>query len=197
MSKNKKKKNKKQVSGQVSMNRVRKIFLALGFQTAAKWDAARLQKKLLKLKDLVEGAELDKKTQKRVNEILRAQSRGMTVRVIDVDDVAADKKREQAVNKALSTAKKSKSKTTKKKPGVVAAIIECLQNGPITKKDILKKLTKKFPDRPAEGMKRTINVFVPSRLINDKGLAVRKDKDGKFFIKGRPAAKSAKSKKKK
>ena len=46
--------------GTVTKNRAIKIFEALGFQTADKWDVERLQKKLVKLSTLVEEAELDK-----------------------------------------------------------------------------------------------------------------------------------------
>lgn len=111
-------KKEKESSGTVSRNRAIKIFEALGFKTASQWDAARLQKKLVKLDTLVEGAVLDKKTQKRVNEILRAQKRGRKVTVVDTEDAAADKKRGQAVKdsqKRTANAKAEKKVKAEKK----------------------------------------------------------------------------------
>ena len=90
----------KQFSGEVSLTRARMIYKALGFQTAGNWSAASLQKKLEKLDTLIEGADLDKKNLKKVNEILSAQAKGRKVLVVDIDDVAADKKREQDVDDA-------------------------------------------------------------------------------------------------
>ena len=109
--------------GTVTKNRAIKIFEALGFQTADKWDVARLQKKLVKLSTLVDGANLDSKTQKRVNEILRAQKAGRKVAVIDPNDAAADKQREKKVEDAAKREKERKaekrSKTAKKEKAVV------------------------------------------------------------------------------
>ncbi len=84
----------------VTKSRAVLIFEALGFKTAGKWDAARLQKKLTKLDSLIEGAELDAKTLKRVNQILRAQGKGRTVTVVDPEDAVADKVRDKEVKEA-------------------------------------------------------------------------------------------------
>lgn len=99
--------------GTVTKNRAIKIFEALGFKTANKWDTARLQKKLIKLEMLVEGAELDKKNQKRVNEILRAQKKGRKVTVIDVENAAANKQRERDVEEARKREKQRKTEKGK------------------------------------------------------------------------------------
>jgi len=112
---------KEESLGTITKNRAVKIFEALGFKTAGKWDVARLQKKIVKLDTLIEGAELDSKTLKRVNEILRAQTKGRKVAVVDPDDAAADKQRDKGVKDAAKrevirkaekkgvTAKKEKS----------------------------------------------------------------------------------------
>ena len=93
-------KSKEESLGTVTRNRAVKIFEALGFKTAKLWDAPRLQKKLTKLHTLIEGADLDAKTLKRVNEILRTQSKGREVSVIDPEMAVVDKKIEKEVEAA-------------------------------------------------------------------------------------------------
>jgi len=100
---------KKQFSGQVTKTRAIKIFEALGFKTAGKWDVAKLQRKLLKLDTLIEGTDLDKKNLKKVNEILSAQAKGRKVIVVDVEDVAAGKQREKDVKDAAAREVKRKA----------------------------------------------------------------------------------------
>jgi len=93
-------KGKEESLGTITRNRAIKIFEALGFKTASKWDTARLQKKLIKLDVLVGGTELDSKTQKRVDEILRAQKKERIVTVVDVEKVETNKQLEQDVKDA-------------------------------------------------------------------------------------------------
>lgn len=69
-----------------------------------------------------------------------------------------------------------------KKVGVIDNIVTALKTGtskkPLTKADILAHLTKKHPDRDPEGMKKTINIQVPSRLRNEKKLDIQKNENG-------------------
>lgn len=76
------------------------------------------------------------------------------------------------------------------KPGIIASIVEFLQGATsekaaLSKKDILSKLTKRFPDTDADGMMKTINAQVPNRLIAQKGVNVVKTGDKRFYV---PAA---------
>ena len=75
------------------------------------------------------------------------------------------------------------------KPGIIASIVEFLQDAteekPISKKKILEKLVKRFPDREADSMARTINVQVPNRIKNDKGLVVAKNDKNQYWISGK------------
>ena len=76
------------------------------------------------------------------------------------------------------------------KPGIIASIVEFLQGATsekaaLSKKDILSKLTKRFPDADADGMMKTINAQVPNRLIAQKGIDVVKTGDKRFYV---PAA---------
>lgn len=60
---------------------------------------------------------------------------------------------------------------TKRNPGVVETIVTMIIDAGkegVTKADILKELVKKFPDRKAEGMKRTVNLHVPSCITRER-----------------------------
>ena len=111
----KKSKSKEKFSGSITKTRAIKIFEALGFKTACNWDAARLQKKIENLPNLVEGAKLDDKTQKRINVVLKALKDGRKVAVVDVEDAVADKKRGKAVEDAAQ--RESERKAEKKAKG--------------------------------------------------------------------------------
>ncbi len=71
-------------------------------------------------------------------------------------------------------------------PGVIASIEEFLKetsaDKPITKKGILKKLCKRFPDRDADSMSKTIAVQVPNRMNKDKSMGIVKHEDGGYYL---------------
>jgi len=129
---------KKQFSGQVTKTRAIKIFEALGFKTAGKWDVAKLQRKLLKLDTLIEGTDLDKKNLKKVNEILSAQAKLRKVIVVDVEDVAAGKQREKDVKDAAAREVKRKAEQKTK-----AKVKEKAETKKTVKKAEAKKTAKK------------------------------------------------------
>ncbi|MHC4110896.1 MAG: hypothetical protein ACYSUY_07460 [Planctomycetota bacterium] len=89
-------------------------------------------------------------------------------------------------------AKKKKTKKAKKKvvkkakpkgPGVIASILDIIQKqGPVTKDDILKRLTKKFPNRKPEHMQATVSCQVPGRLNREKNAKIKRDKDGQYYV---------------
>jgi chromatin remodeling complex protein RSC6 len=94
------------------------IFESLGFKTANGWDVPRLQRKLAKLESLVEGSELDDKTQKRVNGILGAQGNGQRVVIVDSDAETANKRAQKEVDESAErerTRKEEKKEKTVKK----------------------------------------------------------------------------------
>lgn len=189
----------KKDSNVVSKNRAIKIFTAIGFKTANKWDEPRLTKKLKALDTLVDGVDLDKKTKKRVNEILRMQKKHGEVRVVDIDNVVEKNKLQKQVDKSLKEAKEKKAakktgakksttkKTTKatkkkepKKPGVITTIYELIQGEPISAKKILSVLKKRFPERPVDGMEKTIRAQLPNRMAKEKGIKIKVDSKGRF-----------------
>jgi hypothetical protein len=79
------------------------------------------------------------------------------------------KKTAVKVEKKSKPVKVAKSKE-EKKPGVIATIVELIKAGPITKEQIVKQLAKRFPDRDAESMAKTVNVQIPGRIAKEKNL---------------------------
>lgn len=204
----------------ISRNRAIKIFETLGFKTANKWDNTRLQKKVGKLPTLIEGADLDDKTQKRVNEIMRAQENGVKVIVADSESAAADKQAEKDVKAAAKreaarkaekkskaektkekqekikkdaekSEKKATKKTTKKvvkktakktkkgKSGIMSSIIEMLEKGFVSKKSVIAKMCRKYPDKKEQTVRNTVNWQICD--LKKRGYTIEK-KDDKFRI---------------
>lgn len=77
--------------------------------------------------------------------------------------------------------KKSKKKGKKEKnPGVIATIFEiiCQAKTPITREQILSKLSKKFPERNPESMIKTIRVQLPFRMSTEKKVSIIQTEQG-------------------
>lgn len=82
------------------------------------------------------------------------------------------------------TKKATAKKDTAKKPGVVATIAKCIiDRGPISKSAILTTLVNKFPDHKEAALQATINAQLPGRLSKSLKLKIRRDDDGKYFVK--------------
>jgi len=56
--------------------------------------------------------------------------------------------------------------------------VAATKDKPLTKEALGEKLAKRFPDRSAESMMRTVNVQVPARLAKEKGVNVQKGEGG-------------------
>lgn len=86
------------------------------------------------------------------------------------------KETKKVTKKTKSSGKNPKPKSgagSKKSPhpGVIATIVKTIERSGekgVTKEQILKVLTKTFPDREERAMKNTINVQVPSRISKEK-----------------------------
>lgn len=102
---------------------------------------------------------------------------------ITKDDLKKAGKKGEAAK--TGTTEKPEKKKGKKKPGVIATIIKSISKKPKTKKQILAKLVKKFPERDADKMMKTINVQVPSRLRKDKELNIQKSDKGYLIADGK------------
>ena len=85
---------------------------------------------------------------------------------------------------------KEPSKGKKKGPGVIATILEIIeQKGPISREKILTQLSKKIPDRDADRMAKTIQAQIggkkrPLRMEKEKGIKFTISKEGEFSLKG-------------
>lgn len=173
------------------------LFEKLGYAEASAWTPARLGKKIAALPLLLKD-DADMKT--RV-EKLSDRDKGLFQTLIDavnteatveltepaLADGEAPKEQKKKGGKKPVKEKTDKPVVEKKEtgPGVIATIISILEKAtedkPVTKEDILVKLSKAFPDRETDGMKKTINIQVPSRLVNDKKLCVKTVKEeGKY-----------------
>jgi hypothetical protein len=76
-------------------------------------------------------------------------------------------------------------KAEKKGPGVISTIFTLVSDSGktgISKADILSKLVEMFPDRAEDGMEKTINVQLPSRMSKERGVVIKKLEDGKFVV---------------
>lgn len=91
-----------------------------------------------------------------------------------------DEEEEEAPTKKKPAKKKGGKKggdgSAFKGPGVIATIEELLlgatKKEPITKEELVKALSKKFKERDADAMKKTVGVQVPSRIATERDLEV-------------------------
>ena len=103
----------------------------------------------------------------------------------------AEEAEEKKGTKKKTSAKKTsaKNKTPPKKVGVLDSIHSTIvNNGPVSKADILKALVKKFPDREEKAMKSTINCQLsgknrPFRLEKSRKVTYEIDKDNNYSVK--------------
>jgi hypothetical protein len=95
------------------------------------------------------------------------------------------------------TGKKSSKSTEPKDPGVIETILEIVEKANIekgvSKKAILSKLVAKVPDRAPDGMSKTINVQLPTRMSRERGIAIEKLENGNFYVKTKVAKKVTKA----
>lgn len=104
----------------------------------------------------------------------------------DEEEEVPEKKIEKKVEKDPAKKKEGPKKAGNGGPGIIASILEFItESGKegIAKENILKKLTKRFPDRAEASMKNTVNVQVPGKLSRDKGITISKTEQGTFYLK--------------
>ena len=76
----------------VSRKAALSLFGALGFKTAKRWDAKKIESKIAQLPELVAGAKLTDNMKIGVKKILAELKAGRKVEVIAKEDVGIDKK---------------------------------------------------------------------------------------------------------
>lgn len=162
---------------------------AIGFKETRKYDNALLTKRLGKLKTYMESYEgtLDGDSQELVDKIIEAGPDGITVTGEEPKGVKKDAKEGKGTKPAGKGKKASEGKKTSGnglgKPGVIATIQELITAKAMDKDELLKALAKKFPDRPVEGMAKTIQAQLPKRMAKEKGIKITKDSEGRFHVK--------------
>jgi len=229
-------KQKKQI--EITKQKAIELFNGLGYKTADRWNAKRLEDKIKNLPDLYDGSELKDgdgsphKLKARLSRLLAILKKGGSIIIVDeqnpleeglppepnVEKVrehkqkrtaekeekeakkmakkskktskkkAAKKSTKKAAEKkvvAKKTTKKAKSKLVKKArpPGVILSVLEFIQeHGPISAKEILAKLKKRFPNRSLESMGRTIP-RIPGHLSREKNInTIKKNDKGQYYI---------------
>ena len=92
-------------------------------------------------------------------------------------------KKKAPAKKAEKLSKKEQRQRAKG-PGVIASIVEYLQAAtatkPITKDKMCARLAKRFPERSPDAMMKTINCQVPTRIVNEKQIKVKKNENGYY-----------------
>lgn len=110
--------------------------------------------------------------------------------MLEVLEQAPSPSKPEPAPKAKASAKekqtpKPQAKSKGKKPGVIATIVEIIENcgkEGVTKEEIHQVLVKKFPDKQAKSMKNTVNVQVPHRISTER-FKLGKTEEGRFFKK--------------
>ena len=81
-----------------------------------------------------------------------------------------------------TTKKKGKTKSNRKPVGIIQTIVECLQKAsadkPVTREQLLARLTKRFPSRNPVAMSRTVNCQLGRRMFDERGVRVKKNDKG-------------------
>ena len=178
---------------QVKINKADAVemFTAIGFTTANKWTTKRLQSKANRMDTAPDDSLGSKKLDELADLVLSSEN------ILIIDEVEETKKKDTKPktkvktvkatvinNKKVKTEKKEKTPKEKKekKVGIIATLVACMKAKPHSKEQLLAALVKAFPDRPAEGMGKTINIQIPGRLSKDKGLKIKTDDKGRYSI---------------
>jgi hypothetical protein len=106
--------------------------------------------------------------------------------VVEEEEAPKKKGKKAAAEKpAKDKTKRGKVATPFKGPGVIKTIRDFIvENGPVTKEEILEHLTETFPDRDPKAMTGTMNVQVPNRINKECDFQIEKNEDGGWFVAG-------------
>ena len=166
--------------------KVRKMYLSLGWDVAKDWKADKLLAKVKKLDTVCDDSTKcpDKDLEKLRTKIVKAiaDKRDLT---FGGDAAPAPAGKPEKSDKSAAKGDKKEAAPTAKKPGVIKTIIECLKGAsakhPITKDQIVVRLVKEFPERAEAAMRSTVNAQVPTGLKAEKDLVVQRDPEGKGY----------------
>lgn len=184
---------------EVTRDDARGLLLALGLKSSAKGDDAKMLGKLASIDEADDDADPGK-YKKLYKQIIEANANGVEIVFSDNgDDNGGDE--EEAKPAKGKAAAKGKAKAGKKSggnaggvgrgPGVISEIEAILKKAtkksPVTKAGIVEQLAKKFKDRSADAMAKTVAVQVPGRISSEKGFTVNtvSTDDGKAYYAGK------------
>lgn len=129
----------------------------------------------------------------KAKDVKKAAANDVDVEVNEIDNsqqIADLTKKIDDLKAQLAAAKDELKQLTGKKsapkgPGVISTIFTLVSDSGktgISKAEILAKLVEMFPDRAADGMEKTINVQLPSRMSKERGITITKLESGNFAI---------------
>ncbi len=129
----------------------------------------------------------------KTKDVKKAAANDVDVEVNEIDNsqlIVDVQKKIEELKAQLAAAKNELKELTGKKsapkgPGVISTIFTLVNDSGktgISKADILAKLVEMFPDRAADGMEKTINVQLPSRMSKERGVEIKKLESGNFVV---------------
>ena len=176
-----------------------KMFVAVGFKSAADWKEGKIVAQLNDVDSDIVSAAKKTKTKEVVDFFTKIEKALKAKKEITLGASEAKTEEEEAAPEAEAAAptkektKPAKGKPSKdkggkekpekepkqKKPGILAVIVETLTKAsktkPVTREDITAALVKQFPDRDPKGMKSTVSSQVPSGLKAEKNIVLGTD----------------------
>ena len=145
----------------VSRKAALSLFGALGFKTAKRWDAKKMESKIAQLPELVAGTKLTGNMKIGVKKILAELKKGNKVEVIAKEDTKIDKQAKKEVEAAAKRAKvkkeekRNKDKKDKKKKAKIVSGGKKKEAKKTSKKDNKKTVPKK--EKKEKAPRKTID----------------------------------------
>ena len=145
----------------VSRKAALSLFGALGFKTAKRWDAKKMESKIAQLPELVAGAKLTGNMKIGVKKILAELKKGNKVEVIAKEDTKIDKQAKKEVEAAAKRAKikkeekRNKDKKDKKKEAKITSGGKKKE----TKKTSKKEKRKTAPKKEKKNVDKNVDKF--------------------------------------
>jgi hypothetical protein len=101
-------------------------------------------------------------------------------------DIRAKTKASASAKKSTGEKKAPKKEAGEKKPGVITTIEAIIRASskykPVSRDKILSQLRKNFPDKEETSMMNTIKVQLPGRMAKEKGMNIKVNDKGEFYL---------------
>lgn len=165
------------------------LMKALGLEKTAR---DKLESRLSKIQEYVgEDVELSKENRRLIESLTKAVADGKAIKVVAAGEKASANGKHGSNGKSKDKAEKSvkvsgpRVKSTAPREGsMIAFVYDCLQKGPVSKEDIVKKTAKKFPDSKPDTVAASVSWYMSSNKgLQKYGIQVKKSSDGLFSAK--------------